>query len=285
MRIVASCAELREALAAPRVRGLRIAFVPTMGNLHEGHLELVRRARMLADLSVVSLFVNPFQFGEGEDYLGYPRTLESDLEHLRELAVDCLFLPETEALYPEGLERVTRVEVPELGEILCGRFRPHFFRGVCTVVNMLFNLVGPSVAVFGEKDYQQLVLVRRMVRDLKMPIAIESVPTVRERDGLAMSSRNLYLSDEERGRAPHLYRVLGAAAERGAAGERDLAAIEQEAVRALEARGFRPDYVSARRADDLAPPAPDDTRLVVLAAAWLGRARLIDNVAVNRGRA
>ncbi len=278
--LVSSIADLRSHLAAWRKQGQSVALVPTMGNLHAGHLRLVEEAKRRAARVVVSLFVNPLQFGPKEDYARYPRTPEEDRRKLAELGVDLLFSPPVEEMYPHGLEASAYVEVPGLSEILCGAFRPGHFCGVATVVAKLFNLVQPEVAVFGEKDYQQLVLIRRMVEDLNFPIAIVSVPTVREPDGLAMSSRNLYLAAKERLKAPCLYQVLCEAKELILAGERDFAALSGRQMRTLEQAGFRPEYFAIRRAGDLAEPNPDDRPLRVLAAAWLGQTRLIDNVEV-----
>ncbi|HHQ42569.1 MAG TPA: pantoate--beta-alanine ligase [Chromatiales bacterium] len=285
MRVARDIAALEAALAPWRAAGDRIVLVPTMGNLHEGHLSLVDRARRLGDRVVVTLFVNPMQFGPGEDFERYPRTFEEDRRLLEARGADLLFAPETAELYPRGHGRTTAVEVPELSSILCGAFRPGHFRGVATVVAKLYNLVRPQVAVFGEKDYQQLVILRRMTEDLNFPVEVVGAPTVREPDGLAMSSRNRYLTAEERARAPLLYRTLRRVVERVREGARDLAAVEAEAMAALAAAGFRPEYVSVRRAGDLAPPAPGDRSLVVLAAAHLGSARLIDNIPFERATA
>ena len=282
MEIARTCAEVRAALRSSRWSRRRIALVPTMGDLHEGHIALVRRAGEIAPVSVVSIFVNPFQFGEGEDFDAYPRTPEADIERLDALGVDLAFLPPLSEIYPAGAERSTRVEVPGLSSILCGATRPTFFRGVATVVTMLFNVVQPDVALFGEKDYQQLLVVRRLAEDLKLPVAVESVPTVREADGLAMSSRNRYLDARERRRAPRLYRFLLEAADRIREGERDYHALGLHYMKALEGAGFRPEYFTVRRAEDLASPTPDDAELILLAAAWLGRARLIDNISCTR---
>jgi len=271
---------LRAQIARWRQAGERIAFVPTMGNLHAGHLELVRRARQLARRVVVSVFVNPTQFGPGEDFERYPRTLDEDRAALRSLEVDLLFTPGVETMYPEGTERITRIEVPGVTEGLCGAFRPGHFSGVATVVARLFNLVQPDVAVFGRKDYQQLVMIRKMTRDLCFPIAIEGVATVREADGLAMSSRNRYLSPEERRVAPVLQRTLQDIAEMARAGECNPAALEEQGMTALANAGFRPDYVSIRQASDLSPARACEPGWIVLAAAWLGRARLIDNLEI-----
>ena len=281
MDIVASTADLRARVHAWRGRQDRIAFVPTMGNLHAGHLKLVRHARAIAGHVVVSIFVNPMQFGPGEDYDTYPRTLEADTAALRQADADLLFTPDVDEIYPGEMDSTTRVVVPGLGDILCGAFRPGFFAGVATVVTRLLNLVQPDVAVFGEKDYQQLVLIRRMTRELCLPVNIEAVATEREPDGLAMSSRNGYLNPTERVTAAILYRTLGevkAAVENGAV---DYPVLERTAMAALIRAGFRPDYVSIRRATDLGEPAAGDTALRVLAAAWLGSARLIDNLEIT----
>jgi pantoate--beta-alanine ligase len=278
MLTLASIPELRATLRGWRARGETVAFVPTMGNLHAGHIKLVEEAGPMASRRVVSIFVNPAQFGPGEDFEVYPRTPHQDAEQLRKAGTDLLFLPTAAIVYPSGVENTTFVEVPGLSEDLCGRFRPGHFRGVATVVCKLFHLVQPDVALFGEKDYQQLALIRRMVADLDMNIRIVGVPTVRESDGLAMSSRNAYLSPEERARAVSLYRCLRGAAEALASGERDFAAIETKQSEELAAAGFRPDYVAIRRQSDLRKPAADDRELIVLAAAWLGKTRLIDNL-------
>ena len=257
----------------------RIAFVPTMGNLHAGHLRLVERARELAERVVVSAFVNPLQFGPNEDLDRYPRTLEADRKALDNLGVDLFFVPGVEEMYPHGLELATRVQVPGLGERLCGAFRPGHFEGVATVVAKLFNMVQPHTALFGRKDYQQLVVIRRMVADLDWPIDIEAVDTVREPDGLAMSSRNQYLDAAERKQAPRLYQALQQLAGRIRAGEGDFAALGREAMEVLAAAGFSPEYVEVLDADSLEAPA-EGRPLVVLAAARLGKTRLIDNLVV-----
>jgi len=253
-----------------------LAFVPTMGNLHAGHLALIRRARELADRVAVSIFVNPLQFGAGEDFDGYPRTPERDLEMLRGEGVELVFLPSVRDLYPRPMSEHTKVEVPAISDILCGASRPGHFVGVATIVCKLFNLVQPQIAVFGRKDYQQLMVIRRMVEDLAMPVRIEGLDTIREADGLAMSSRNGYLTPEERRIAPALYRTLGEMAQALKAGG-EVGRIEADAVVRLAERGLRPDYLVVRRQQDLGIPGPQDRALVILAAAYLGRARLIDN--------
>ncbi len=280
MLVVESIIGLQREIAALRRQGKRIAFVPTMGNLHAGHLKLVQVARKHADAVVASIYVNPLQFGPKEDLAAYPRTPDEDKQALEAEKTDLLFMPTDAEMYPRGLDVMTRVEVPLLGDILCGKFRPGHFRGVTTVVNRLFNLVQPDVAVFGKKDYQQLLLIKLMVADLGLPIEIAGVDTVREADGLAMSSRNKYLSPTERKTAPRLYAALCGLRERALKAGRVTADMEGNATQELEAAGFRPDYVSIRRTADLGEPGAGDKALVVLAAAWLGRTRLIDNVEV-----
>ena len=281
MQTISTISALRATLGQWRREGLSIALVPTMGNLHEGHLALVRRAQQLGDRTVVSIFVNPTQFVAGEDYEAYPRTLGDDSRRLGELGPDVLFAPTVQEMYPAGLQGHTRVEVPGLGDILCGESRPGHFTGVATVVAKLLNAVQPDLAVFGEKDYQQLLVIRRLVRDLCLPVKIHALATVRESDGLALSSRNSYLSAGERGIAPALHRSLQHAAQRLQAGESDLAAVEGAGLEELREAGLRPDYFSIRRAADLSQPESAEGGLVILAAAWLGRARLIDNIALH----
>jgi pantoate--beta-alanine ligase len=265
-----------------RREGRRIAFVPTMGNLHAGHVSLIETARRHGERFVASIFVNPMQFGPNEDFAHYPRTPAQDARMLCEAGCDLMFMPDVGEIYPNGSERATRVEVPDLSSILCGEFRPGHFEGVATVVAKLFNIVEPDVAVFGEKDFQQLTIIRRMVADLCLPIAIIAAPTVREPDGLAMSSRNQDLTEEERRRAPVIHRTLLAAVARLRAGDSDYAAIERSGTGTLERAGLTPDYFSVRRADDLGSPDADTRHFVVLTAARLGRARLIDNLQAER---
>ena len=271
---------VRERVAAWRREGLTVGLVPTMGNLHEGHLSLVQLALDRTDRVVVSVFVNPLQFGPGEDYGRYPRTAERDRELLARAGVELVFAPTAFEMYPMGVERTTTVDSPELAGILEGHFRPGHFSGVATVVTKLFNIVTPDVAIFGEKDYQQLIVVQRLVRDLCLPIEIVPGPIMREHDGLAMSSRNQYLSPGERHRAAHLHGALKSARKRILDGERNWAEIEAEGMRVLAHEGFLPDYFSVRRALDLLPPREGDRELVMLAAAKLGETRLIDNVKV-----
>ncbi|KPJ93945.1 MAG: pantoate--beta-alanine ligase [Gammaproteobacteria bacterium SG8_11] len=257
----------------------RLAFVPTMGNLHQGHLQLIQQAKSYGDKVIVSIFVNPLQFPPGTDFEQYPRTLTEDTKKLEALGIDVLFAPEMEDVYPQDLEKTTKVAVPELSDILCGLFRPGHFVGVTTIVAKLFNLVQPDIAVFGEKDYQQLLIIKKMVADLGFPVEIQSAPTVRESDGLAMSSRNQYLTEKERETAPLLYQTLLSAKQQIRSGT-TVAEIESNAMQALKQAGFKPDYVSIRKAQSLEPVTDVDAPLVILAAAWLGKARLIDNITV-----
>lgn len=281
MKTVHTVAAVREIVSNWKRGGYRVALVPTMGNLHTGHIRLVERAQECADRVVVSVFVNPLQFGPGEDFEAYPRTLEADVRQLGAAAVDLVYAPSVKVMYHGPPAEQTRVEVPGLSDILCGASRPGHFVGVATVVCKLLNQVQPDVAVFGEKDFQQLLVIRRMVADLDSPVEILGQPTVREADGLALSSRNRYLSDDERKIAPELQRMLRATAKAVRAGRRDLGALEEEATAKLRKAGFSPDYVSIRRAGDLGTPEPGDQELVILAAAFLGKARLIDNVRVE----
>ncbi|MFW6191476.1 MAG: pantoate--beta-alanine ligase [Thiohalospira sp.] len=274
--------KVRTAVSGWRARGDYIGLVPTMGNLHDGHMRLVEAARQAADRVVVSLFVNPLQFAPGEDYERYPRTFEADAARLAEAGADLLFAPEVATLYPDqGVRPTTRVEVPGLSDILCGAGRPGHFTGVATVVTKLFNIVRPDAAWFGEKDYQQLLVIRRLVADLCLPVEVFGVPTVRESDGLALSSRNGYLTPEQRAAAPALYQALTAARDRVLEGAEPGAAAEA-GWRQLTEAGFEPEYFTIRRAADLDEPGADDRDLVALAAARLGEARLIDNVRFRR---
>lgn len=273
---------LRARIRAWRAQGERIVLVPTMGNLHAGHLRLVKVARRHGERVVATVFVNPAQFGPGEDYASYPRTLDADAAGLRAAGADLLFAPPTEAIYPGGSGATTLVEPPpQLANILCGAFRPGHFRGVATVVAKLFNLVQPDVAVFGDKDFQQLMIIRRLVADLDFPIEIVGVSTVREADGLAMSSRNGYLSPEERAIAPGLQQALQVAVARIQAGAL-VDDVECATIQAIDKAGLRCEYVSVRRAADLGDPRGSDHDLVILTAARLGKARLIDNLPFRR---
>ena len=275
MDIITSVRDLRERLQ----REPDNVFVPTMGNLHAGHIQLMRMAKERAACTVVSIFVNRIQFGPREDFERYPRTLEADSKMMREVGVDVVFAPSETEIYPDP--QTFLVEPSDLQHILEGAFRPGHFRGVATVVLKLFNMVAPRAAIFGKKDYQQYVVLRDMVRQLALPVEIVPAETVRADDGLALSSRNGYLSAAERAEAPRLYRSLRTARDEVQAGKRDFRRIELQAMATLANRGWRPDYVSVRRQSDLQPPGESDRALVVLAAAFLGRTRLIDNVEVK----
>ena len=280
MQILQSVAAIRAQVGAWNRAGERVALVPTMGNLHRGHLQLVERAQTLATRTVASIFVNPLQFGPHEDFTAYPRTLDADAKQLAALGLDVLFAPAVAEVYPRPLEHMTQVSVPSLPEVLCGARRPGHFNGVTTVVAKLFNMVQPQLAVFGEKDWQQLLVIRHMVADLDLALEIVGVPTVREADGLALSSRNGYLSSAERALAPQLYAVLQALAQRWRNGERDYLHLEAEAKAQLAALGFRPDYLELRHATTLQRPNAEATEVRIFAAAWLGKARLIDNLGI-----
>jgi len=284
MQIYNRVATLRQALAEERAQGRTLALVPTMGNLHEGHMQLVRLARQHCDRVAVSIFVNPLQFGLNEDWERYPRTLEADIARLETEDCDFLFHPSEKEIYPNGMADQTRVVVPTMTDILCGASRPGHFEGVTTVVAKLFNIVQPDQAVFGIKDYQQLAVIRRMVEDLCIPVAIVPAPIAREDDGLAMSSRNSYISAAERPRVTVLYQALCWCRDQiQVDGRRDFAALEQEAARRIEGAGFRPDYVSICNARTLDPAAHDDGEMVVLGAMYTMGARLIDNVTLTLG--
>ncbi len=274
MQIHSRITDLRGALAN---RG-RIVFVPTMGNLHAGHISLMEQARQHGDTVVASIFVNRLQFGPNEDFDKYPRTFQADCDKLVAAGVDVLFAPTEADLYPEPQEYF--VEPPGIQNILDGEFRPGHFRGVATVVTKLFNCVQPQAALFGKKDYQQLMVIRNMTRQLLLPIDIVGGETVRAEDGLALSSRNGYLSAAERAEAPRLYRLLNEIRDAVRNGNRDFAALEQAAVAELNAQGWKTDYISVRRQADLAVATTDDAALVIVAASRLGTTRLIDNIEV-----
>lgn len=282
MQVVSNIEQLRSTISEWRRAGLRIGFVPTMGNLHNGHLELVRRAREQADRVVVSIFVNPLQFDRVADLDAYPRTLEQDCERLGELA-ELVFTPTPELMYPHGQQQQTKVVVPGVSEVLEGALRPGHFDGVSTVVCKLFNLVQPDVACFGEKDYQQLALIRKMTADLNLPIDIIGVPTVRADDGLALSSRNGYLTEAERALAPMLAATMNWLAERLTAGERNLEQLAADGSARLNDAGFRTDGIDMVDADTLLPLNEHSRAVVILMAAFLGKARLIDNRVVTLG--
>ena len=281
MQVISTTRALREQLSDWRHSGDHIALVATMGNLHDGHLSLVRLARKHAERVVVSVFVNPTQFGEGEDFEDYPQSLERDKRMLKRFHTDLLFVPDIETMYPFGIENATSVTVPVLTDDLCGTFRPGHFDGVTSVVSRLFSLVQPDVAIFGQKDYQQQLVIRRLAEDLSLPIEIICGPTRREEDGLAQSSRNQYLSDKERAIAPNLFATLNDIGQDLESGKRNYDELEQHAVTKLLKLGFEPEYVSIRRAENLNMPDRDNDELIVLAAATLGKARLIDNVVVH----
>ncbi|WP_458131458.1 pantoate--beta-alanine ligase [Pseudomonas sp. R3-41] len=278
MNTVKTVRELRAAVARARGEGKRIAFVPTMGNLHSGHVALVTKAAQRADFVVASIFVNPLQFGAGEDLDKYPRTLAADQEKLLQAGCHLLFAPSVEEMYPDGMTGQTRVSVPQLSEGLCGASRPGHFEGVATVVSKLFNMVQPDLAVFGQKDFQQLAVIRALVHDLNMPIQIIGEPTVRAEDGLALSSRNGFLSPDQRAVAPVVYRALNQIAEAIKQGQRDFPALIGAQLKQLEAVGLRPDYLEIRHAKTLRPASSEDRDLVILVAAFLGTTRLIDNL-------
>ena len=281
MNMVKTLRELRAAIAQARAEGKQIAFVPTMGNLHAGHVSLVQIAAQRADFVVASIFVNPLQFGAGEDLDKYPRTLAADQEKLLAAGCHLLFHPDVAEIYPHGMGDQTRVSVPGVSEGLCGASRPGHFEGVATVVTKLFNMVQPDLAVFGEKDYQQLAVIRALVQDLNMPIQIIGAPTQRAEDGLALSSRNGYLSDEQRAAAPTLYRGLQTIAEELRRGARDYARLIETTQAQQRTAGFIPDYLEIRNAVTLRPAQIDDRHLVILTAAQLGSTRLIDNLVVE----
>lgn len=259
----------------------KIALVPTMGNLHQGHLQLVKMARQQAEQVVVSIFVNPMQFSANEDLDRYPRTFKEDCAALAEMGVDLVFAPSVEDVYPRGLAEQTAITVPGISDILCGASRPGHFTGVATIVAKLFNMVQPHVAIFGQKDYQQLQVIRLMTEDLSIPVEVIGAPTMRASDGLALSSRNGYLSPQEREQAPFIYQLLQQSATQLRQGESP-AQLEQQGVEALTAAGFKVDYLAVRRALDLQAPGAEDKALVVLVAAYLGTTRLIDNLGVDR---
>ena len=281
MNTVKTVLDLRAAVARARSEGKRIALTPTMGNLHSGHAALVTRASQRADFVVATIFVNPLQFGPNEDLASYPRTLDADKEKLLEAGCNLLFTPSVEEMYPHGMADQTLVSVPHLSEGLCGTSRPGHFDGVATVVSKLFNMVQPDLAVFGEKDFQQLAVIRALVRDLNMPIQIIGEPTVRAADGLALSSRNGYLSTEERAKAPALYRVLSTVAD-GIRCNEAINSLIDIGKRTLEAEGFRIDYLEVREATSLRPATEQDHDLVILVAAFLGKTRLIDNLHLTK---
>lgn len=272
---------LRAAIKEHKGQGKTVAFVPTMGNLHEGHIQLVRRAKQVADIVVVSIFVNPLQFSANEDLDAYPRTLAADKEKLFAEGVNYLLYPDVEEIYPHGMEQQTLIVVPDLSDTLCGASRPGHFAGVATVVNKLFQIVQPDIAIFGKKDFQQLAIIEKMVEDLCMPIEIKGVETARDVDGLALSSRNGYLTEEQRSIAPALHQTLLECREAIACGFDSYQALEQYCSDALKNAGFEPDYFSVRDAQTLGSVTQSTEQIVILAAAKLGKPRLIDNVTLT----
>ncbi|WXN89577.1 pantoate--beta-alanine ligase [Escherichia coli] len=281
MLIIETLPLLRQQIRRLRMEGKRVALVPTMGNLHDGHMKLIDEAKARADVVVVSIFVNPMQFDRPEDLARYPRTLQEDCEKLNKRKVDLVFAPSVKEIYPNGTETHTYVDVPALSTMLEGASRPGHFRGVSTIVSKLFNLVQPDIACFGEKDFQQLALIRKMVADIGFDIEIVGVPIMRAKDGLALSSRNGYLTAEQRKIAPGLYKVLSSIADKLQAGERDLDEIIAIAGQELNEKGFRSDDIQIRDADTLLEVSENSKRAVILVAAWLGDARLIDNKLVE----
>lgn len=281
MLIIETLPLLRQQIRRLRMEGKRVALVPTMGNLHDGHMKQVDEAKARADVVVVSIFVNPMQFDRPEDLARYPRTLQEDCEKLNKRKVDLVFAPSVKEIYPNGTETHTYVDVPGLSTMLEGASRPGHFRGVSTIVSKLFNLVQPDIACFGEKDFQQLALIRKMVADMGFDIEIVGVPIMRAKDGLALSSRNGYLTAEQRKIAPGLYKVLSSIADKLLAGERDLDEIITIAGQELNEKGFRADDIQIRDADTLLEVSENSKRAVILVAAWLGDARLIDNKIVE----
>ncbi len=281
MLIIETLPLLRQQIRRLRMEGKRVALVPTMGNLHDGHMKLVDEAKARADVVVVSIFVNPMQFDRPEDLARYPRTLQEDCEKLNKRKVDLVFAPSVKEIYPNGTETHIYVDVPGLSTMLEGASRPGHFRGVSTIVSKLFNLVQPDIACFGEKDFQQLALIRKMVADMGFDIEIVGVPIMRAKDGLALSSRNGYLTAEQRKIAPGLYKVLSSIADKLQAGERDLDEIITIAGQELNEKGFRADDIQIRDADTLLEVSENSKRAVILVAAWLGDARLIDNKIVE----
>ncbi|BBB31544.1 pantoate--beta-alanine ligase [Neptunomonas japonica] len=281
MKTIHTLEELRQNLAQERARGHNIGLVPTMGNLHAGHIALVQQAKENADIIVSTIFVNPLQFSAGEDLDKYPRTLQADQEKLEAVGCHYLFVPSEEEVYPDGREKQTMVEVPDVSDLYCGASRPGHFQGVATIVCKLFGMVQPDLAIFGAKDYQQLFVIRKMTKDLSLPITIQGSPIVRNEHGLALSSRNGYLSEEQLSAATALNKTLKATAHAIEQGNTDFDALVEAAQLQLEAAGFQRDYFVIARQSDLLAASKDDTKLAILAAAYIGPARLLDNQVVN----
>ena len=282
MQVFHKISELRDSLSGHRIQGQTIGFVPTMGNLHDGHLALIKQAKQSNDIVVCSIFVNALQFGLNEDWDKYPRTYDSDCEKLLSIGCDYLFFPDDKEMYPNGLDTQSRVICPTMTNVLCGASRPGHFEGVTTVVSKLFNIVQPDEAIFGIKDYQQLAVIRRMAEDLCMPVKITSAPIHRETDGLAMSSRNSYITQEERPKVTVLKQVLEHIASQIEAGNQDFATLESEAKAVLGNQGFKVDYVTISNSKTLQPAAIDDPDITVLGAMFTESARLIDNISLRK---
>lgn len=283
MKVVDSIASLRALIGEWKRQGSSVGFVPTMGNLHDGHLKLVKRAKAHNDKVIISIFVNPMQFGANEDLDAYPRTIEDDKAKLIGEGADAVFLPSVQDMYPAGLDVQTFVEVPGISDVLCGASRPGHFRGVATVVSKLFNMVQPDDAFFGEKDFQQLQVIRTMVRDLSMAVTVHGVPTEREASGLAMSSRNGYLSAEQKAKASLIYQAMQKMKLAIEQGDTNFADIENSAISELEKEGFKNDYVKVVNAQTFMPATADDKQLVIVVALFMGTTRLIDNLQITRG--
>lgn len=281
MQVIDAEHELAEQVQSWKYHNKTIAFVPTMGNLHQGHLSLINKAKELADKVIISIFVNPLQFDNNADLSAYPRTIDQDLALLMPLQCDLVFIPNAQKMYPNGMAQQTLVTVPDTDDKLCGKYRTGHFGGVATVVAKLFNMVQADIAVFGEKDYQQLLVIKKMVADLSMPIQIIPAPTLREDNGLAMSSRNQYLTEAQRQQASGIYQVLEQARNKIQQGDRNYPQLQQDAYAQLEQMGFEPEYFDIRRAEDLELAQQGDMELRLLVAAKLGKARLIDNMACN----
>jgi pantoate--beta-alanine ligase len=281
MRVFHTISGLQEALKVDRINGFRIGFVPTMGNLHDGHLALVNQARESCDIVVCSIFVNALQFGLNEDWDKYPRTYQQDCDKLRQAGCDYLFHPDDNEMYPNGLDTQSRVICPTMTDVLCGASRPGHFEGVTTVVTKLFSIVQPDEAIFGIKDYQQLAVIRRMVEDLCMPVQITAAPIHREADGLAMSSRNAYITAEERPNVVVLKQSLEWIADQIKSGNRDFSALEQMAVKRIADAGFKTDYITVSNSKTLNPAAEDDLEITILGAIYTSAARLIDNLSIH----
>ena len=282
MQVFHKISGLRDSLSGHRIQGQTIGFVPTMGNLHDGHLALIKQAKQSNDIVVCSIFVNALQFGLNEDWDKYPRTYDSDCEKLHSIGCDYLFFPDDKEMYPNGLDTQSRVICPTMTDVLCGASRPGHFEGVTTVVSKLFNIVQPDEAIFGIKDYQQLAVIRRMAEDLCMPVKITSAPIHRETDGLAMSSRNSYITPEERPKVTVLKQVLEHIALQIEAGEQDFSTLESEAKAVIKNQGFKADYVTISNSKTLQPAAIDDTAITVLGAMFTQSARLIDNISLRK---